>query len=189
MAWLIPFSSLTPAQQDAVQMDTRSHKAIIGGPGAGNRPPDGARSARPDAGCPPSGPRGGGVRPPAVPRRARSRPAAGLWRAPPRTGGARRRSVGRRPAPARRKERSPWAEDQSGSQAPSQVCVTVATGVTGGPPAVGRIRPGGRPPASSGPRARWRRRMCSCSSTRGSRARRGRTSMAAPSRRRMCSSS
>lgn len=35
MAWLIPFSSLTPAQQDAVQMDTRSHKAIIGGPGAG----------------------------------------------------------------------------------------------------------------------------------------------------------
>ncbi|MFO1262697.1 MAG: 3'-5' exonuclease [Rhodoferax sp.] len=35
MAWLIPFSSLIPAQQDAVQMDTRSHKAIIGGPGAG----------------------------------------------------------------------------------------------------------------------------------------------------------
>lgn len=35
MAWLIPFSSLTPSQQDAVQMDTRSHKAIIGGPGAG----------------------------------------------------------------------------------------------------------------------------------------------------------
>jgi superfamily I DNA/RNA helicase len=35
MAWLIPFSSLTPAQQDAVQMDTRSHKAIVGGPGAG----------------------------------------------------------------------------------------------------------------------------------------------------------
>ena len=35
MAWLIPFSNLTPAQQDAVQMDTRSHKAIIGGPGAG----------------------------------------------------------------------------------------------------------------------------------------------------------
>ena len=35
MHWLIPFSSLTPAQQDAVQMDTRSHKAIIGGPGAG----------------------------------------------------------------------------------------------------------------------------------------------------------
>lgn len=35
MAWLIPFSNLTPAQQDAVQMDARSHKAIIGGPGAG----------------------------------------------------------------------------------------------------------------------------------------------------------
>lgn len=35
MAWLIPFSNLTPAQQDAVQMDTRSHKAIVGGPGAG----------------------------------------------------------------------------------------------------------------------------------------------------------
>ena len=35
MHWLIPFSSLTPAQQDAVQMDTRSHKAIVGGPGAG----------------------------------------------------------------------------------------------------------------------------------------------------------
>ena len=35
MAWLIPFSNLTPAQQDAVQMDTRTHKAIIGGPGAG----------------------------------------------------------------------------------------------------------------------------------------------------------
>ncbi len=35
MAWLIPFSSLTPAQQDAVQMDTRTHKAIVGGPGAG----------------------------------------------------------------------------------------------------------------------------------------------------------
>jgi superfamily I DNA/RNA helicase len=35
MTWLIPFSSLTPAQQDAVQMDTRSHKAIVGGPGAG----------------------------------------------------------------------------------------------------------------------------------------------------------
>ena len=35
MAWLIPFSNLTPAQQDAVQMDTRNHKAIIGGPGAG----------------------------------------------------------------------------------------------------------------------------------------------------------
>ncbi|MDP2828032.1 MAG: AAA family ATPase [Sulfuricellaceae bacterium] len=35
MAWLVPFSNLTPAQQDAVQMDTRSHKAIIGGPGAG----------------------------------------------------------------------------------------------------------------------------------------------------------
>lgn len=35
MAWLIPFSNLTPAQQDAVQLDTRSHKAIIGGPGAG----------------------------------------------------------------------------------------------------------------------------------------------------------
>lgn len=35
MAWLIPFSNLTPAQQDAVQMDTRAHKAIIGGPGAG----------------------------------------------------------------------------------------------------------------------------------------------------------
>ncbi|MEF8716217.1 MAG: UvrD-helicase domain-containing protein [Candidatus Accumulibacter necessarius] len=35
MAWLIPFSSLTPAQQDAVQMDTRGHKAIVGGPGAG----------------------------------------------------------------------------------------------------------------------------------------------------------
>ncbi len=35
MAWLIPFASLTAAQQDAVQMDTRSHKAIIGGPGAG----------------------------------------------------------------------------------------------------------------------------------------------------------
>lgn len=35
MAWLIPFSSLTPAQQDAVEMDTRTHKAIVGGPGAG----------------------------------------------------------------------------------------------------------------------------------------------------------
>lgn len=35
MAWLVPFSSLTPAQQDAVQMETRSHKAIVGGPGAG----------------------------------------------------------------------------------------------------------------------------------------------------------
>ena len=35
MAWLIPFANLTPAQQDAVQMDTRNHKAIIGGPGAG----------------------------------------------------------------------------------------------------------------------------------------------------------
>lgn len=35
MAWLIPFSNRTAAQQDAVQMDTRSHKAIIGGPGAG----------------------------------------------------------------------------------------------------------------------------------------------------------
>lgn len=35
MAWLIPFSGLTPAQQDAVQMDTRRHKAIVGGPGAG----------------------------------------------------------------------------------------------------------------------------------------------------------
>ena len=35
MVWLIPFSNLTPAQQDAVQMDARSHKAIIGGPGAG----------------------------------------------------------------------------------------------------------------------------------------------------------
>ena len=35
MAWLIPFSNLTPAQQDAVHMDTRNHKAIIGGPGAG----------------------------------------------------------------------------------------------------------------------------------------------------------
>jgi superfamily I DNA/RNA helicase len=35
MAWLIPFSSLSSAQQDAVQMDTRHHKAIIGGPGAG----------------------------------------------------------------------------------------------------------------------------------------------------------
>jgi len=35
MAWLVPFSHLTPAQQDAVQMDTRNHKAIIGGPGAG----------------------------------------------------------------------------------------------------------------------------------------------------------
>lgn len=35
MAWLIPFANLTPAQQDAVQMDTRTHKAIIGGPGAG----------------------------------------------------------------------------------------------------------------------------------------------------------
>ena len=35
MAWLVPFSNLTPAQQDAVQMDTRAHKAIIGGPGAG----------------------------------------------------------------------------------------------------------------------------------------------------------
>ena len=35
MTWLIPFASLTPAQQDAVQMDARGHKAIIGGPGAG----------------------------------------------------------------------------------------------------------------------------------------------------------
>ena len=35
MAWLIPFANLTPAQQDAVQMDARNHKAIIGGPGAG----------------------------------------------------------------------------------------------------------------------------------------------------------
>jgi superfamily I DNA/RNA helicase len=35
MHWLIPYASLTPAQQDAVQMDTRSHKAIVGGPGAG----------------------------------------------------------------------------------------------------------------------------------------------------------
>lgn len=35
MPWLVPFSSLTTAQQDAVQMDTRSHKAIVGGPGAG----------------------------------------------------------------------------------------------------------------------------------------------------------
>lgn len=35
MTWLIPFSSLTPAQQNAVQMDTRTHKAIVGGPGAG----------------------------------------------------------------------------------------------------------------------------------------------------------
>jgi superfamily I DNA/RNA helicase len=35
MAWLIPFANLTTAQQEAVQMDTRSHKAIIGGPGAG----------------------------------------------------------------------------------------------------------------------------------------------------------
>lgn len=35
MAWLIPYSSLTPAQQDAVQMDTHNHKAIVGGPGAG----------------------------------------------------------------------------------------------------------------------------------------------------------
>jgi superfamily I DNA/RNA helicase len=35
MPWLVPFSSLTPAQQDAVQMDTRSHKAVVGGPGAG----------------------------------------------------------------------------------------------------------------------------------------------------------
>lgn len=35
MAWLIPFSNLTPAQQEAVQLDTRGHKAIIGGPGAG----------------------------------------------------------------------------------------------------------------------------------------------------------
>lgn len=35
MAWLIPFANLTPAQQDAAQMDTRGHKAIIGGPGAG----------------------------------------------------------------------------------------------------------------------------------------------------------
>ena len=35
MTCLLPFSSLKPAQQDAVQMDTRSHKAIVGGPGAG----------------------------------------------------------------------------------------------------------------------------------------------------------
>jgi len=35
MTWLVPFSSLTPTQQGAVQMDTRSHKAIVGGPGAG----------------------------------------------------------------------------------------------------------------------------------------------------------
>ncbi len=35
MSWLVPFSSLTPSQQDAVQMDTRAHKAIVGGPGAG----------------------------------------------------------------------------------------------------------------------------------------------------------
>jgi len=35
MSWLVPFSSLTPNQQDAVQMDTRAHKAIVGGPGAG----------------------------------------------------------------------------------------------------------------------------------------------------------
>ena len=35
MAWLIPFANLTAGQQSAVQMDTRAHKAIIGGPGAG----------------------------------------------------------------------------------------------------------------------------------------------------------
>jgi superfamily I DNA/RNA helicase len=35
MDWLIPFSSLSAAQQDAVEMDTRTHKAIVGGPGAG----------------------------------------------------------------------------------------------------------------------------------------------------------
>ena len=35
MAWLIPFANLTPAQQSAAQLDTRGHKAIIGGPGAG----------------------------------------------------------------------------------------------------------------------------------------------------------
>ena len=35
MSWLVSFSSLTPSQQDAVQTDTRAHKAIVGGPGAG----------------------------------------------------------------------------------------------------------------------------------------------------------
>jgi|688.fasta_scaffold70831_4 superfamily I DNA/RNA helicase len=35
MSWLVPFSSLTPEQQDAVSLDDKHHKAIIGGPGAG----------------------------------------------------------------------------------------------------------------------------------------------------------
>jgi superfamily I DNA/RNA helicase len=35
MSWLVPFSALTPEQQDAVCLDDNSHKIIIGGPGAG----------------------------------------------------------------------------------------------------------------------------------------------------------
>jgi len=35
MSWLVPFSALTPEQQDAVCLDDDNHKVIIGGPGSG----------------------------------------------------------------------------------------------------------------------------------------------------------
>ena len=35
MTWLVPFSALTPEQQEAVYLDDDKHKVIIGGPGAG----------------------------------------------------------------------------------------------------------------------------------------------------------
>ena len=35
MGWLVPYSSLTPEQQQAVMLPLEGHRVIVGGPGAG----------------------------------------------------------------------------------------------------------------------------------------------------------
>ena len=36
MGWLVPYSSLTPEQQQAVMLPLEGHRVIVGGPGAGD---------------------------------------------------------------------------------------------------------------------------------------------------------